>query len=238
MEWIEEFKGTYWGDAMERIAAKSKSNDANDRHEDDDETKESEKAARIHEVWQTLKDQGVPERVIDYVLPNEDSHFRLKKTTALYAPETWAENQRKTKLGWCLALAGGKGCGKSVAAGYWLYIKARKRTTLRQRTWWSASRISRASSYDKNLDEMMQAPYMVIDDLGVEYMDKNGHFNGRLDELLEERCGNYLPTLITTNLNGIDFKERYGQRIVDRIREDLKTGGAFIEIRDKSLRGI
>jgi DNA replication protein DnaC len=77
---------------------------------------------------------------------------------------------------------------------------------------------------------------MVIDDLGVEYLDKNGNFLQRLDELIDERYSNYRQTIITTNLNVKAFKERYGERVADRIREGFEFGGAFMELAESSMR--
>lgn len=232
-----EVEGTIWGQAVQRIMAKAKERGDEHEHEHEEETLKSEQAKRLHDVWETLKEQGVPERVVDYVLPTEDNHFRLRKTTALVSIQAWAESQEKSKLAWSFTIAGGKGCGKSIAAGYWLFTKASRRLTLAKRTWWPAARLTRECGYNSNMDEIMSVPYMVIDDLGMEYMDKNRYFNSRLDEIFEERSGNYLPTLITTNLNGHDFRERYGDRITDRMKDGFRAGGGFIEIKDKSLRG-
>ena len=91
-------------------------------------------------------------------------------------------------------------------------------------------------SYNQELEKMMQVSVMVIDDLGVEYMDKNGHFSHRLDELIDDRYSNYKKTIITTNLNKKDFQARYGNRVTDRIREGFKHGGDYLEFSGRSLR--
>ena len=82
----------------------------------------------------------------------------------------------------------------------------------------------------------MRERVIVIDDLGVEYLDKNGYFSHRLDELIDERYSNYRKTVITTNLNAKAFQTRYGARVADRIREGFKHGGAYVEIAMGSLR--
>ena len=84
----------------------------------------------------------------------------------------------------------------------------------------------------------MRIPILVIDDLGVEYIDKNGFFLSRLDELIDARWGNFKRTIITTNLNRKDFQDRYDQRITDRIRQGFKDGADYLEVTDckKSLR--
>ena len=83
---------------------------------------------------------------------------------------------------------------------------------------------------------MFVVPHLVIDDLGVEYLDAKGYTQKRFDEILDERYSNFRKTLITTNLNARDFRDRYGTRIFDRIREGLSSGGAFVEIGEKSYR--
>ena len=82
----------------------------------------------------------------------------------------------------------------------------------------------------------MKVSVLVIDDLGVEFMDKAGHFKSRLDELIDARWGNFRKTIITTNLNAKDFQERYESRVTDRIRHGFKHGGGYTHINEKSLR--
>jgi DNA replication protein DnaC len=97
----------------------------------------------------------------------------------------------------------------------------------------TAARLSRLSKFD---DEMMgrvlRAVRLVIDDLAVEYADEKGFFRSLLDEVINERYGNRLPTLITTNLAADLFKERCGERITDRVRE----AGRFVSLDNPSLR--
>jgi DNA replication protein DnaC len=73
----------------------------------------------------------------------------------------------------------------------------------------------------------------VLDDLGSEYADAKGNFLVNLDELIDTFYGDKRPLLITTNCTDSEFKQRYGARIVDRIREC----GSFYGIRTASLRG-
>jgi len=183
----------------------------------------------------SIQQQGVPKRLASVIRSD-----KFIATKAIKAVQKWVEQDQEA---WCLVLSGGKGCGKSTAAAYWLYLMARERlkepnqTPSKTRGWWSATRVSRLSSYSDKFETMLTANMMVIDDLGVEYVDKNGHFAHRLDELIDERYSNYRRTLITTNLNAPEFKTRYGERVADRLREGFSHGGMFFEISDKSLRG-
>ena len=173
--------------------------------------------------------QGIPQRIIE-TLAGE--HL---DTPAYQAVKEFLGASRE---GWCLVLAGPKGCGKSTAAASYLWdkIKQSESEPTRAMRWWTASRVARVSGYNAELEKMMQVQVMVIDDLGTEYLDKNGYFSHRLDELIDDRYSNYKKTIITTNLNSKDFQVRYGARVADRIREGFKYGGGYVELNGKSLR--
>lgn len=189
-------------------------------------TTDAEKSAAAAD---SCSDQGIPNRIIETMTTG------LTETPAMLAI---SEFMTKPKEAWCIVLAGPKGCGKSTAAGFYLWGKTM--TSLnsppKTRRWWTASRLARVSGFNNEFEPLIQVPTMVIDDLGVEYLDKNGYFSHRLDEIIDERYSNFRPTIITTNLNGRDFRERYGDRVIDRIREGFPHGGAYIEISHKSLR--
>jgi len=173
-----------------------------------------------------LRAWGVPERIIKNL-------ENLKTTKAVNIVKNWSDTPREA---WCLILSADKGTGKSTAAATWLYDMALEAPTYLKRYWWSGTRIARTNGYAKEFEKMMESRYMVIDDLGVEYLDKNGNFLQRLDELIDERYSNFRKTIITTNLNTQAFKERYGERVADRIREGFHSGGAFMELSDASMR--
>src|SRR5262249_31101876 len=107
-------------------------------------------------------------------------------------------------------LSGNPGVGKTIAACEWLlsrrsglFVKAP-----------SLARIDRAK-----VPGLLNAHALVLDDLGVEYIDAKGFLSSLLDELIDHRYDLRLPTVITTNLDAAAFKERYGARVIDRIRE-------------------
>ena len=181
------------------------------------------------ELVSSLRFQGMPQRIIDTLQSDP------KNTSSIIAVKKFMESPKEA---WCLVLAGPKGCGKSTAGAYYLWDKTKSMTSSppKNMRWWTASRVARVSGYNDHLDEMMSVPLMVIDDLGVEYLDKNGYFNHRLDELIDDRYSNYRKTIITTNLNAKDFQTRYGARVADRIREGFKHGGGYVEFNEASLR--
>ena len=210
------------------IAARAKEMGLNDHDKELLASENKEEQARV--VRDSLKQQFVPNRILETV------DGKLSATPAMKAASDFL---KAPKDGWCLVLAGPKGCGKSTAAGWYLAQKTKSQVSCppKTRRWWTAARLVRVSGVNNEFEPLIQVPTMVIDDLGLEYMDKNGHFNSRLDEIIDERYSNYRPTVITTNLNAQAFKERYGARVIDRIREGFRHGGAFIEINHGSLRG-
>jgi hypothetical protein len=121
-------------------------------------------------------------------------------------------------------LSGNPGTGKTVAACEWLvrrgdgmFVKAA-----------SLPRVDRA-----RVPKLLQMRALVLDDLGTEFLDSKGYVSSLLDELIDSRYDAKLPTVITTNLDDKVFKSRYGERLVDRIRE----AGRFVIIGGASMRG-
>lgn len=183
------------------------------------------------DIANSVRAQGVPERILSIFTSTEGPRW----TTAMKAVSGFMKASRE---GWCLVLSGPKGSGKSTAAAHYLWATAPQsdsRFPASQR-WWTAAKVSRVSSYDDQLEKLMKVSVLVIDDLGVEFMDKAGHFKSRLDELIDARWGNFRKTIITTNLNAKDFQERYESRVTDRIRHGFKHGGGYTHINEKSLR--
>ncbi|MGL5151413.1 MAG: ATP-binding protein [Clostridium sp.] len=61
------------------------------------------------------------------------------------------------------------------------------------------------------------ADFLIIDDLGTEL--KNEWTSSRVYRIIDGRYRNNLPTIITTNLTLKDIRNRYDERVYDRIRE-------------------
>ena len=135
-----------------------------------------------------------------------------------------------------LVLSGKPGAGKTVAATRWIleHVEADENWTgpgtavaLRGRPpiFVTAVRLARWDRYEQEqMAKLLLAPRLVIDDLGVEYMDKNGFYASLLDEVVNERYAGSRPTVMTTNLDAAAFATRYDERIMGRIRE---TGRFF-----------
>lgn len=140
----------------------------------------------------------------------------------------------------CLIL-GGTGSGKTVAAaeallnakGFWnngdnwAYFPSEGRFVL-------ASDLARLSYFDtsslKTLGRMERVPWLVVDDLGGEFVTDTWKSN--LTELILRRNSGSRKTLLTSNLTAEDFKARYDARIISRIRGN----GVVINSGAKDLR--
>lgn len=76
--------------------------------------------------------------------------------------------------------------------------------------------------YD-DYERLFSEPMMIIDDLGEEPLEVMvyGMIHTPLVDLISERYANQRLTIITTNLEVGDLKEKYGSRIYDRLQEML-----------------
>jgi DNA replication protein DnaC len=208
---------------VRKIRAKADAMSAEEIDAIEAEIEESERRLRLRvaESW------AVPRRVLDVLSE------RPRVTEGVQAVKAW---QSRSASDWCLVLSGPPGVGKSIAAAWWLAHEARDRRDVPNAfpCWWTAGKLARVSGYDGTIDRVGKVGPLVIDDLGTEYGDANGYWYSRLDELLDQRYSNNRRTILTTNLNASEFRERYGERIVDRIRE--ATTHAFVGLEGASLR--
>ncbi len=135
-----------------------------------------------------------------------------------------------------VCLSGNPGCGKTTAAGSWLWSAADGAIgrTRGIPVFVKAARLARWDRYDdEQMDRLLKADRLVVDDLGTEFQDAKGSFMVLFDELVDVRYDHCRPTVITTNLDAEQFKTRYGERIADRIRE----AGKFVSLAGASMRG-
>lgn len=191
------------------------------------------------DIANAIRSQGVPERIVSVFLQPDGP----KLTTATKAVVKFLSSPRDA---WCLVLAGHPGTGKSTAAAHYLWVTADTHnvgSSTAQR-WYTAHEVSRISNYSNSagyksdLEKIMRVPVLVIDDLGVEYLDKNGFFNSRFDEIMDARYNNFRKTIITTNLAPDNFQKRYGKRVTTRIRHGFKAGGGdlYVQVNEESMR--
>ena len=137
-----------------------------------------------------------------------------RKAPAVEAIGAWAQDPKR-----CLAvLSGPPGTGKTTTAACWAFWFA-SGSPSRFPTWITAAAFARSSRYGDERDGLLKASALVIDDLGVEYLDAKGSFKVDLDELVDRFYASGRPLVITTNLDPRQFEERYGARVVDRFAE-------------------
>jgi DNA replication protein DnaC len=170
------------------------------------------------------KTAGIPEHILRVLYDHASQDTQARRLLA--------EAFSKTPEPSIVVLSGGVGCGKSCAAAEMAILRSGRFVT--------ASELSSGSAYESQARELEQTKFLVIDDLGCEYIDAKGYFLSRLDSLINARYANCLPTVITTNLpataaadnpTGKSFRQ-YGERILDRIREC----GRFVNVGGQSLR--
>jgi hypothetical protein len=199
-----------------------------------DEWEQAEEKKRQQLRQRAWLETGVPRRVRDVLA-------RATDTDAVCCVRRWLEQRERDDSQWLLVLSAHKGVGKSVAAGLWLreldWHHPRYRNQAGEEvklpSWWSISKFSRMDGYSGAFDTLCSHPGpLVIDDLGSEYLDHNGWFLQALDAFIDARYGEYRPTMLTTNLAADEFKKRYSERVVDRVRE----GGSFQQLRGASMR--
>lgn len=165
---------------------------------------------------------GIPVRILNIV---SDDRVRVAETPAVLGV---SQHDDKT----IIVLTGAPGCGKSVSAALWLasYVF---RTDRWQQTkdgwrfaqtlpvWTRASELARIDHYDADVvNPLLLSSRLVIDDCGEEYLDKFGFYTSLLDEIVSTRHEQLRPTLMTTRLSSGCFFERYGERMISRLRAD------------------
>lgn len=194
----------------ERFEALGPEHDARiQRERERDEEREHRK--RWTAVRAELLRRGLSVRHLDLVAQGV-----LKPTPSLECLKSFTQGEM-----W--VLGGNVGCGKTVAAHVWLLGIETAAWTLPMAysvRMVTAAWFARKSRYhDDKIDTLARVRRLVIDDIGVEYLDDKGSFLTDFDELIDLRWRAGLSTIITTNLKMDDFRKRYKARIADRIRD-------------------
>ena len=133
---------------------------------------------------------------------------------------------------WCLALLGGVGNGKSVAAGWLARAELERGGSV---CWIRATEASTASLYGPEAAERSKrartSDLLVVDDLGAELA--SAPWASWLSDVLDARYANLDRAVLTSNLDAAAFKERVGPRLADRIREGKVVGTSSVSMRQR-----
>lgn len=197
------------------------------------EREKREESERFEKLRRSLAEQGAPVKDIERILDDE-----LEDSKSFRACKRAIEAQKLI-----LILSGGEGGGKTTAAAWWLvqkrlphrYLKTYPALFVRAARLprWPRFRVSGQAGIDPpEWRELAYAEALVIDDLGVEYIDDKGAFMSMFDELIDIRYAGLLPTLITTNVPPEDLNKRYGARFSGRVAEV----GALVGVPGESRR--
>lgn len=186
-----------------------------------------------HDLWQLARG--------DYGPPRE--------TPAVLLVRDWIRAGAPERRPWALVMLGDTGVGKSVAAALaWLLLRDEDRAAaqapgvfadLRGVHWIRARTLQRLSWDQRNetLQRCSAAHGLVVDELGSED-DKTRE---ALLEVIEERGDAKRRTVMTSNLGAEEFRGRYGDRFLDRLRgAGLTKSGKAQWVRvfhGESLRG-
>jgi hypothetical protein len=112
-----------------------------------------------------------------------------------------------------LVLLGGTGAGKTLATCWIAQQFGGPRPG-----WIRAGGLERAGRYDRDLHQWIaERTLLVVDDLGVEFMDGKGAFLSVLDELVDAAWCRNGRLVLTSNLSVEAFAARYESRIWSRI---------------------
>jgi DNA replication protein DnaC len=198
-------------------------------------------AARLHAAMElALAKIAIPERALRVV---------QKKCS----PTKAVEAVNRIKANEMIILSGGIGCGKTVAAAKWVHDYVVSKDVWKKRricniddetidygfqfignaVWVSSAKLARIDHYDTAaLAQYTECERLVINDLGIEYVDTKGFYLSLFNEIVDERYSSMRATVLTTNCSPDEFKERYKGRVVDRVRE----AGRCIGCGDASLR--
>lgn len=147
----------------------------------------------------------------------------LHETDAVRSAREWVFSSAAL-----LILAGSVGTGKSLAAAWALWDRLAMTSPVNVHTgekvppdgrmWISAQDVANLNpqwSPDRDaLDHLKSIPLLVVDDVGEEDGSP-----AKVATLVCSRCADGLRTIVTTNLDPRTFRDRYGERLIDRLRQ-------------------
>ena len=172
------------------------------------EQREAERASNSHRAG--LIANGFPRRGIE-------AASDPRGTRAVLMLREWSTAEGQT----IAVLSGNPGCGKTVAACVYALARASAGHFA------CAGEFAASSHYGDDRKRWLAAGVLVVDDIGAERGECDW------DLLVNKFYGDKRILIMTTNLDAAAFRKRYGERIVDRLREC----GQWLAVQGESLRG-
>lgn len=174
---------------------------------------------QLRALWAKARSDSASGRLADIVGRRiADALKAPRSSQSMLAAANWLVSPA-----WCLALLGGVGNGKSVAAGWLVRSELERGGSV---CWLRAAEASTASLYGPEAAERSKrarrSDLLVVDDLGAELA--SAPWAAWLGDVLDARYANLDRTVITSNLDAEAFKARVGPRLADRIREGSVVG--------------
>lgn len=193
-----------------------------------DDAAEAKTATRYRESrWES---NGIPRRFWDML---HASHTGSGGPDATFAVEKVQQFLRRDDKASILVLAGGTGCGKTVAASVAVAFHPGKLV--------KAAEFVRIGMFPdsagkETLRDFENAKVGVIDDMGAEPQDSKGYAYAALFDAFEGRYDAGAKTIITTNLTIDEFRARYGTGVGSRFWDRVRGDARWIDVPGKSLR--
>ena len=168
------------------------------------------------ETFETFNAQMIPEILLD---AKTETTQRSLTQAARNRCEKWADSYPDVRTRDML-LSGPSGLGKSFlmhAMAHRLIERGFSALTISA---FQFIQIARKSFFENEggLDELIDAPVLMLDDLGSEPLMKNVTIEA-LFNLINERQNRGLATVISTNLTMKEFTDRYTERIGSRVTD-------------------
>lgn len=174
-------------------------------------------AARSQARIAQLASFGVPTKDLEALAADQ-----LDPSDAKAAIERFVARHERERRSCVQILIGETGSGKTCAAAWWLTLPAAKHPHVATLDPYfiTGGRIARTSSFsDAKMERIELAEKLVIDDLGMEYLDAKGAFAAKLDAIMDARYEHLLPTVITCNMQPDELRRDLGPRIASRLEE-------------------
>lgn len=132
-----------------------------------------------------------------------------------------------------MLLSGSNGAGKTYAASIILQYCYSHYYSVRLLTF--KDLISKAFN-GESTEVYNTVDFLVLDELGAEVNLKSSSEKSLLEELLKTRFANGLPTIICTNLDLEQIKNRYGNTVYSMLCEYIKVEIVGEDVRKTTLR--